>query len=843
MNEAAEKFRSPMAAEVVGREAERQFQHVWEKPRGWRRISAVNNSVIGRRFILTAFMFFIAGGVLALLLRTQLIVPENDLLSAEVYNQFFTMHGTTMMFLFAVPMMEAFAIYLIPSMIGTRDLCFPRLSAFGYWCFLFGGLLLYSSFIIGSAPDGGWFMYVPLTTKEFSPGINQDFWLLGVTFVEIASITGALELIVTILRMRAPGMALHRMAIFAWYMLAVSFMIIFGFPPLILASILLEAERAFDIPFYDVTRGGDPLLWQHLFWIFGHPEVYIIFLPAAGLVSAMLPTLARGPLVGYSLLVLAVVGTAFLSFGLWVHHMYATGIPRLALSFFAGASLAVSIPSGIQVFAWIATLWEGRPLLRTPLLFVIGFIIIFVIGGLTGVMVAMVPFDWQVHDTYFVVAHFHYVLIGGMVFPLFAAFFFYLPRATGRMLSETMGRTSFWLLFIGFNVAFFPMHLTGLLGMPRRVYTYPADIGWDWLNLTSTLGAYMVAAGAAVFVGNVIWHMRWGEPAGDNPWAAGGLEWANPSPIPPYNIRSIPRVTSYNPLWDQPGLHDRIESAREYLPTAEEGKREVLATSIVGAAPEYVLRLPSPSFLPLLAALATAATFIGFLISKYWIAAIGAGTFLLILLFWLWEEPHEKHEKDVGNGLTLPIGSGSTGAHDWLGCLIFVFVDGAIFASLVYAYFYLWTSAEVWPPPGFAPEIGMPAIAVLALTMLSLVVLGLTHWAASHHSRLPILLGLALSLPVLGGLAYALFEAWNELPFDLKSHAYGALVIFIGGYFALHVLLAISSALFSLARFLFGGVVPHKEVSTLVFTLLGFYSAVVGLAAFAVIYLSPMALR
>src|SRR5690606_16021404 len=363
-------------------------------------------------------------------------------------------------------------------------------------------------------------MYAPLTTKAFSPGIEQDFWLLGVTFIEISSIGGALELIVSILKTRAPGMSLNRMPIFAWYMLAVSFMIVIGFPPLVLGSILLEVERAFGIPFYDVARGGDPLLWQHLFWIFGHPEVYIIFLPAAGIVSSMLPSLARSRLIGYHLIVLAAVGTAFLSFGLWVHHMYATGIPRIALSFFAGASLAVAIPSGIQVFAWIATLWSGRPVLTTPLLFVLGFVVIFVLGGLTGVMVAMVPFDLQAHDTYFVVAHFHYVLIGGMVFPLFAALTFYLPRATGKMLSESLGRLTFWLMFVGFNAAFLPMHLTGLLGMPRRVFTYPDGIGWNGLNMTSSFGAYAMAAGVLVFIVNVIWSARRGQDAGENPWAA-----------------------------------------------------------------------------------------------------------------------------------------------------------------------------------------------------------------------------------------------------------------------------------------------------------------------------------
>ena len=823
----------------MSRDAEEQFERVWAQPTEWRAISAVNNSVVGSRFIITGFVFFLVGGVMALLLRTQLIVPDNDFLSPELYNQLFTMHGTIMMFVFAVPVMEAFGAYLVPSMMGTRDLSFPRLTAYGYWCYVSGGLLLLSSFLVGSAPDGGWFMYVPLTSREYSLGMNQDFWLLGVTFVEIASITGALELIVTILKSRAPGMSLSRLPIFAWYMLAVSFMIIFGFPPLVLASIMLEAQRVFGLPFFDVSQGGDPLLWQHLFWIFGHPEVYIIFLPAAGLVSAMLPALARTPLVAYRWLVLAVIGTAFLSFGLWVHHMYATGIPMLALSFFAGASMAVSIPSGIQVFAWIGTLWNGRPQLRTPLLFIIGFIVIFVIGGLTGVMVAMVPFDWQVHDTYFVVAHFHYVLIGGMVFPLFAALFFYLPRLSGRMLSERLGQVSFWLLFVGFNVAFLPMHLTGLRGMPRRVFSYPAEAGWSVLNLVSTLGAYMVAVGVLVFIVNVCWHLRWGRPAGINPWDAPGLEWADITPEPDFSIRSIPEVTSMDPLWEQEGLLDRIRNGDEYLATAPEGKREVFTTSILDGTPQHVTRLPGPTFLPLFAAIATAVVFIGILLSVYEASAAGAAAFLVILLTWLWEPLPEKPSKDAGKGLHLPIDIGDRTSAGWAGAIIFLLVDASIFASLVYSYFYLWTVAEVWPPAGYRLVADAPALIGGLLVLASLPAAVVAHHGANAGQPRLALIGLGSTVALLAAMLAAGSLAYLAFPFAIQSHAYAAVVSSLAICLALHALLAIGAAGFAIARTLAVGMTRERSLAVRVAALLTFYTVLQGVIVYAVIYLSP----
>jgi cytochrome c oxidase subunit I+III len=840
MSEFASPDRLSPAERVVGHGPEEQFQKVWTPPPGLGRLIEVNNGIVGARFIFTGFIFFLIGGVLAILMRTQLIVPDNDLLSSQTFNQFFTMHGTTMMFLFAVPILEAFAIYILPGMLGTRDLCFPRLTAFGFWCYLFGGLLLYSSFLVGMAPDTGWFMYVPLTQREFSPGLNADFWLLGITFIEVATISGAVEIIATILKGRAPGMTLNRMPIFAWVMLVVSFMIVFAFPALVLASVMLEVERVFDIPFFDVARGGDSLLWQHLFWIFGHPEVYIIFLPAAGLVSAMLPAFARTKLVGYTWIVLAVVATGFLSFGLWAHHMYATGIPDMALAFFAGASMAVAIPSAIQVFAWIATLWHGRPVLRTPLLFILGAIVIFVVGGLTGVMVAVVPFDWQVHDTYFVVAHFHYVLIGGMVFPLFAALTYYMPRETGRMMNEKLGQLSFWLMFIGFNVAFLPMHWTGMIGMPRRVFTYPAGSGWEMLNLISTLGSYMIAAGVLVFIINVVWHLRLGFRAGVNPWQSEGLEWATETPSHPYNHRSIPRVKSVAPLWDQPDIVSRIRHGEEYLPTALEGRREALVTSVVSAKPEYVLRLSHPTVVPLLAAIATGVMFIGVLVSVYTATLIGAVVLLGIMLIWFWRPLPEKEEKDVGLGLHLPISLENERSVGWIGAIVFLLVDAAFFAALVYSYFYLWSVATIWPPSGFAPDLTLPAVigAILLLpcTIAAAALQGMANRGAPTWTWFAIAAG-ALSFAALAGATYF---AYLDLPFTARSHAYAGVVLGLGLSVFVHAIFVAGAALYAAAEMIAGHLSWRRNLSLRVAALFGFYTAGQGAIVFAIVYLAPL---
>jgi cytochrome c oxidase subunit I+III len=683
-----------------------ELERIWATPRGWRVLSAVNNMVIGLIYLGAAFIFFLLAGILALIMRAQLASPQSTLVSQDFYNQLFTMHGTTMMFLFAVPAVEALGVLLLPQMLAARDLPFPRLSAFAVWAYIVGGLVFFTTIFYDLAPKGGWFMYPPLTLAEYSPGNNADFWLLGIGFIEISAIAGSIEIIVGTLRTRPPGMTLARMPVFAWTMLIFAAMIIFAFPAVILATMLLEIERSFGWPFFTAAKGGDPLLWQHLFWFFGHPEVYIIFLPAAGLVSMIIPTMARTPLIGYRLVVVALLATGFFSFGLWVHHMFTTGIPALSLSFFSAASMAVSLPSGIQVFAWIATMANASGGLRitTSSLFVLGFLFIFVLGGLTGVMVALVPFDWQVHDTYFVVAHFHYVLIGGMVFPLIACIYYWTPMVSRNPLSERLGRWVFWLMFAGFNVAFFPMHATGLMGMPRRVWTYPSGMGWDTLNLISTLGAFVFAAGAGLLLLDVIRRFRTGRSA-QNPWGAGTLEWL---PGGVYGARCIPHVRTREPLWDQPNLAADVEAGRFYLPGAATGRRETLVTSPIEANPQYVLQMPGPGWPPVLAAVFTAAFFLLLTVKAVTIAVICGLIAIVCCIVWMWEsDPGPgRGAVDIGRGIRLPVYMSGPQSHAWWAMVVLMLVASSLYLAFVFSYLYLWTvSPAAWST---APLAGLP---------------------------------------------------------------------------------------------------------------------------------------
>jgi cytochrome c oxidase subunit I+III len=830
------------SSEDTHRSRQERLQAIWGNPPGLGMFTVVNHSTVGMRFIVTGFIFFLIGGILAMWIRSQLTFPGNDLMDHESYAQAFTMHGTTMMFFFSVPIMEGIAVYLLPKMIGTRDLVYPRLSAFGYWCYLFGGILLYSSFLFDAAPDGGWFMYVPLNNAEFAPGPNVDFWLLGVTFAEISAVAAGVELIVAILKTRTPGMAINRMPLYAWYILVTAFMIVFGFPPLILASILLEIERAFGLPFYDVANGGDPLLWQHLFWIFGHPEVYIIFLPAAGLVTTILPTFARRPMVGYNWVVLAVIGTGFISFGLWVHHMFATGIPLLSLAFFSAASMAVAIPSGIQVFAWIATLWSGRPVMSTPMLFILGFLFIFVLGGLTGVMVAMVPFDWQVHDTHFVVAHLHYVLFGGMVFPLFAAFYYWLPLVSGREPSQRLSRVAFWTIFIGFNVTFLPMHLTGLLGMPRRVYTYPAELDWGPLNLISTVGSFVSAIGVAIFMVDVIIHWVHGSKVRPNVWNAGTLEWAISAPVPPYNFVSQPHVDSREPLWENPVLPQEIEEGRHALGHADLTRREIMMTSITHGKPEAVVILPGNTVTPLVAALLTSLLFIGFLAKVYWLSVIGVVAALSALLVWAWQGSSlaDSGDMDAGSAERLPLHYHLVRTPGWWGTLIALLADGTLFISLLFAYFFLWTVSQQWPPPGF-DEISLllPSAAFAALLVAGFA----TVWAGSRiHAGKPGGSQFAYLAAALFGIAFIVLQvaALYSSEVSAKEHAYGALLYTISGFQIVHVVAAVLMAGFALLRIRRGYLRPDRPGEGKVVALFWQYTMLQWLLGFATIHIFPM---
>ena len=704
---------------------EAELREVWRTPSGWRYWTSVNNTEIGLWYGAAAFLFMLFGGVLALLVRVQLAVPDNDLLSADTFNQAFTLHGTVMMFLFAVPIFEAVAIFLLPSMLGARELPFPRLSAFGFWSFALGGVFVCGSIFFGAAPNTGWFMYPPLATDKEYSGIGADIWLLGLSFIEVASIAAAVELIVGIMKCRAPGMRINMMPLFAWYLLIVAGMILFAFPPLIAGDILFEMERMFDWPFFDAARGGDPLLWQHLFWIFGHPEVYIIFLPAIALMAMIVPTFSQRPIVGYSWIVLAAVGTGFLSFGLWVHHMFTTGLPQISLAFFSAASEAVAIPTGVQVFVFIATMLAGRVIFSVPMLFGAGGLAIFIIGGLTGVMVALVPFDWQAHDTYFVVAHLHYVLIGGMLFPVVAGIYYYYPLINARKLSDRLGKIAFWLMFSGFNIAFFPMHLAGLRGMPRRVFTYPAGIGWNWFNLISTVGAFIFATGVAIVVIDVL-RPKHRQPKGEqNPWNAGTLEWIS-EPEEKWGVRSIPIVKSRYPIWDQPDIIEDIKAGRFYLPDAKDGARETLVTSVLDAEPVQCLRVGGTSVLSILAAFSLGGVFIALTFHWWIVTTVCAVMTLAAIIAWLWTGtaviPQEEM-RDVGLGKTLPLYTSGPQSVGWWAMFITMAGDGTAYASLMFGYFFYWTIHDDFTAGHAGPGTIWPLAAAGLFTLAWLAML------------------------------------------------------------------------------------------------------------------------
>ena len=625
---------------LKGPKLEARLERTWRRPAGiagW--LATVDHKEIGRRYIVTALLFLALGGVLALAMRVQLAQPDAALISPGRYNELFTMHGSTMMFLFAVPVMEGVAVFIIPLMLGTRSTAFPRLNAFSYYMYLFGGLMLWVAFLLNIGPDIGWFAYTPLSGPQFSAGKRADIWAQMITFTEVSALAAAVVLVCTILKTRAPGMTLARMPLFAWAMLVVAVMIIFSMPAVALCSSMLISDRLIGTNFYNAAEHGDALLWQHLFWFFGHPEVYIIFLPATGFVSVITETFCRRPVFAYPVVVLALISTGILAFGLWVHHMFATGLPRVGYSFYTSASMTVAIPTALQIFCWLATMWDGRPRFPVPMLYVVGFIITFVIGGLTGVIIASVPLDLQLHDTYFIVAHFHYVLIGGAVFPLLGILTYWFPKITGRMMSETLGKIGFWTMFLGFQLAFFPMHFAGLLGMPRRVYTYPAGLGLELPNMLSSIGAFVVAAAVVLFVVNGLYSLYRGAIAPPNPWGASSLEWATSSPPPPYNFEHIPVVETRTPLWDAHGELPVVTGLRV-------DEKEILLTTVVAAAPDLREPVPAASLWPLIAAIAVGVLFVSSIFSP-WAVVFGAIPAAIATAAWFWPKELKRHPEPV----------------------------------------------------------------------------------------------------------------------------------------------------------------------------------------------------
>jgi cytochrome c oxidase subunit I+III len=817
----------------------RELAAIWETGPGLQRLASVNHTVIGLRVMVTAFAFFLIAGVLGMLTRVQLATPKSVFMDAETYNQVFTLHGSVMLFLFVIPMLEGMAIYLTPKILGARDFAFPRLTAFSYWCYLFGATIVTGSILFGVAPNGGWFMYTPLSSNTFTPGVNADIWLLGVTFVEISALSFAVEITVSILKMRAPGMSLDRMPIFGWYILVTSLMMIVAFPPLILGSILLEIERAFGLPFFDPTRGGDALLWQHLFWLFGHPDVYIIFLPMAGVLSTLIPVFAGRPLLGYRAIVVAIIALAFLSFGIWVHHMFTVGIPHLALAFFSAGSAIVAVPTAVQMFAWLGTLASGRPRWNMPMLYIFGFFFVFAIGGLTGVMLAIVPFDWQAHDTYFVVAHLHYVAGGAFAFPLLAALYYWLPHITGRTPAQRLSVPAFWLIFIGFNLTFLVMHLVGLLGMPRRIATYTGAEGWTGLNLIASIGSFVMTIGFGLLVIDLAVQILYGRRVRRDPWKAATLEWAMPLPPAPYNFASVPHFESADDRVAPAAMAPKLARGDGYLGFTRNGWQETLGVHMTSGLPDQLIVLPRATYLPLWTALATAAVVLAFLFKVY-LLALGMGLVVVGLLVWAAQSsglPRDYGPLAIGHGASVPPHTEVSSTPPWWALVFALIADGTLFTSLLFGTFYLWIAAPKWPPPvspnaSLALALGCVAALVVA-SVASRGSLRALEAGRPPHGTIALaavaLLGaIAMSVALIGGIA----------PHP-REHALGATAAALLGFVALHAGIGLVFLLSNVLRISAGRVSPKRNVDLRLTRMWVDYTLVTGAIAIALVLALP----
>ena len=618
----------------------------------WSWLATVDHKRIGVLYGVSSFILFLVGGLEALLIRSQLIVPDGGVLDADQYNRLFTMHGVTMVFMVVMPMSAAFFNLLIPLMIGARDVAFPRLNAFSYWSFLGGAIFINASFFTGDifsgelgAPDGGWFGYAPLNLPQYTSGHGMDFYALGLQILGLSSLAGGLNFVTTILNMRAPGMTLFRMPVFIWMTLVTSFLIIFAMPVIAVALFELTFDRLFDANFFNPDAGANPLLWQHMFWLFGHPEVYILILPAFGIISEILPVFSRKPLFGYPFVVFSGISIGFMSWGVWVHHMYTTGLGTVANSAFGISTILIAVPTGVKIFNWLGTMWGGSIRLKTPMLFAIGSVAMFTIGGLSGVLHSMVPSDYQQQDSYFVVAHFHYVLFGGSILALMGGIYYWTPKFSGRLLSEKIGLVHFWLMLIGFNLTFFPMHISGLLGMPRRVYTYNEDMGWNLWNLMSSVGAFLIAASVLVFMVNwfISITLKKGALGGNDPWDARTIEWTTTSPPPHYDFAEIPVIHSRDDFWHQKYREDEqgnvlppVAGAAIDAPTGGHGDAHGEHEGGHGD-----IHMPSPSYFPLIAALGLPIIAIG-LIYDYALIPVGAALLVIGIYGWALEPATEE---------------------------------------------------------------------------------------------------------------------------------------------------------------------------------------------------------
>ena len=750
------------AAPVAGTHAARGGLGAW--------LTTTDHKRIGVLYILTSLAFFLVAVVFAMLMRTQLIVPRNTLLSAEAYNQIFTMHGTTMIFLFGMPLIIGVANYIVPLQIGARDMAFPRANALSYWLLLFGGLLLYSSFLFGGAVDTGWFSYAPLTLKAYSPHDGVTFWIVSLLVLGASSILGSINFIVTCLRFRAKGMRLRDMPIFSIATFINSFLILFAFPSLTAAIVMLYFDRQFGTSFFDPAGGGDPLIWQHLFWFFGHPEVYILVLPAFGVMSEVVPIYSRKPLFGRESMIVMLGVIGFLGFLVWAHHMFATGLPNYFNVLMAGSSMLIAIPTGVKIFNWLATMWGGSLRFQTPLLFACGLIALFTVGGITGVTLATVPFDWQVTDTYYVVGHFHNVLFAGTVFALFAGIYYWFPKMFGRKMDDRLGKWHFWLIIVGFLVTFMPMYMLGFLGMPRRVYTYDADLGWNTLNLISSIGGYIIAVSILIFLYNFVTSLRSGEVAGNDPWRGWTLEWATTSPPPHGNFTSLPVVHSERPLYD-------LE--QEEAAAAEGGPPPDVYT--LPAEPEQ--STPVPFWL----AVGILILAVG-LLTSWVVLVIGVGVLLVVAAVWMsahWTEPEiadaDRHRFTfVGAGMLAFIGS-----------------ESVFFASLIAAAVHLRIHNHTLGQQGFDavfPAINTIVLFTSGVTAHYMQVAYRKHKAGTFY--LLLVLTLILGSAFLGGQAYE----YTHLGLGLTANLAVSSFFVLTGFHGFHVLCGLLVLLYLLVR-------------------------------------------
>jgi cytochrome c oxidase subunit I len=778
-------------------------------------LTTVDHKRIGILYGVSAFAFFLLGGIEALVIRLQLAVPNNTVVSAHTFNELFTMHGTTMIFLAIMPFNAMFFNFMVPLLIGARDVAFPRLNALSYWIFLAGGLLLNASWLAGAPPDVGWFGYANLTSKHYAPGLGVDFWIFSLQILGVSSVISAVNFIVTILNMRAPGMTMMRMPVFVWMTLVVQFLIALAFPPITVGLIYLMFDRFFGTHFYDVAAGGDLHLWQHLFWIFGHPEVYILILPAFGIVSEVLPTFARKPLFGAPVVIYSGVLIGFFGFGVWSHHMFAAGMGPVADAAFSIATMLIAIPTGVKIFNWLATLWGGAIRLTAALHFAVGLVGLFTIGGLSGVMHASPPVDLQQTDSYFVVAHLHYVLIGGSLFGLFAGIYYWWPKMTGRLLGEGLGRLNFWLMFAGFNLAFFPQHYLGAIGMPRRIYTYRPDLGWNGANLASTIGAFGIGLAVLVFIVNAWRSLRAGAPAPADPWDGRTLEWRTSSPPPPHDFDAIPPIYGRDSFWRE-----------------KYGPRRGPAAGATPAGSHASIHLPAPSHWPLTAALGLLIAAVGGLTHLALVAIGGLWTIWAVVCFAMEHHQAPEHANQTG-GLGLD--------HRKMAMWVFLGSECFFFGTLVATFLAYKGRSVVGPAPHEIFDIPLTSLSTFDLLMSSLLMvlaLAAVQRGDRRQARLWLFGTAFFGLIFLGFQAYE-FTSFVHEGFTLQRNLFGSTFFLLTGLHGTHVAIGVFWLLSLWVLDLRGRLAAVDAVKVEIAGLYWHFVDVVWIAIFTLVYLIP----